>query len=123
MPLYVFQSSANPLVRFLIGLATLAVLAGLAFLMLPVVLFIVGAVLVLGLAAWGWAWYQNKKNGDPTEQLRRAMERAQAEARQRYGADEGRQRQPSYGPGPDRIETSDSRQWKMNDVEDIEEQK
>ena len=56
MPLYVFQSSANPLVRFLIGLATLAVLAGLAFLMLPVVLFIVGAVLVLGLAAWGWAW-------------------------------------------------------------------
>ena len=87
MPLYVFQSSANPLVRFLIGLATLAVLAGLAFLMLPVVLFIVGAVLVLGLAAWGWAWYQNKKNGDPTEQLRRAMERAQAEARQRYGAD------------------------------------
>ena len=41
MPLYVFQSSGNPLIRFLIGLATLAVLAGLAFLMLPVVLVIV----------------------------------------------------------------------------------
>ena len=71
MPIFVLQSSGNPLVRFLIGFATLAILAGLAFLMLPVVLCIIAAALVLGLAAWAWAWYHRQKYGDPTEELRR----------------------------------------------------
>ena len=56
MPLYVFQPSGNPFVRILIGLVSFAVLVGLGFLMLPVVLAVIAAVLVMGLVAWGWAW-------------------------------------------------------------------
>ena len=130
MPIFVLQSSGNPLVRFLIGFATLAILAGRAFLMLPVVLCIIAAALVLGLAAWAWAWYHRQKYGDPTEELRRAMERAQEEARQRYGAgaasgaDNMRSSTTTeYTTQTVRIETTDNKKWKMNDVEDIEEKK
>ena len=54
MPLYVFQTSGNPFVRILIGLVSFAVLVGLGFLMLPVVLAVIAAVMVMGLVAWGW---------------------------------------------------------------------
>ena len=54
MPLYVFQTSGNPFVRILIGLVSFAVLVGLGFLMLPVVLVVIAAVMVMGLVAWGW---------------------------------------------------------------------
>ena len=53
MPLYVFQTSGNPFVRILIGLVSFAVLVGLGFLMLPVVLAVIAAVMVMGLVAWG----------------------------------------------------------------------
>ena len=49
MPLYVFQTSGNPFVRILIGLVSFAVLVGLGFLMLPVVLAVIAAVMVMGL--------------------------------------------------------------------------
>ena len=62
MPLYVFQTSGNPFVRILIGLVSFAVLVGLGFLMLPVVLAVIAAVMVMGLVAWGWAWW--KVRGD-----------------------------------------------------------
>ena len=58
MPLYVFQTSGNPFVRILIGLVSFAVLVGLGFLMLPVVLAVIAAVMVMGLVAWGWAWWK-----------------------------------------------------------------
>ena len=47
MPLYVFQTSGNPFVRILIGLVSFAVLVGLGFLMLPVVLAVIAAVMVM----------------------------------------------------------------------------
>ena len=49
MPLYVFQTSGNPFVRILIGLVSFAVLVGLGFLMLPVVLAVIAAVLGMGM--------------------------------------------------------------------------
>ena len=64
MPLYVFQTSGNPFVRILIGLVSFAVLVGLGFLMLPVVLAVIAAVMVMGLVAWGWAWWKARQAGD-----------------------------------------------------------
>lgn len=61
MPLYVFQTSGNPFVRILIGLVSFAVLVGLGFLMLPVVLAVIAAVMVMGLVAWGWAWWKARR--------------------------------------------------------------
>ena len=63
MPLYVFQTSGNPFVRILIGLVSFAVLVGLGFLMLPVVLAVIAAVMVMGLVAWGWAWWKARQAG------------------------------------------------------------
>ena len=58
------------------------------------------------------------------------MERAQEEARQRYGAgaasgaDNMRSSATTeYTTQTVRIETTDNKKWKMNDVEDIEEKK
>ena len=62
MPLYVFQTSGNPFVRILIGLVSFAVLVGLGFLMLPVVLAVIAAVMVMGLVAWGWAWWKARQH-------------------------------------------------------------
>ena len=66
MPLYVFQTSGNPFVRILIGLVSFAVLVGLGFLMLPVVLAVIAAVMVMGLVAWGWAWWKARQAGGTT---------------------------------------------------------
>lgn len=122
MQRFVFQYSDNPFVRILIGVASLAIFAGLAFLMLPVVLAIIAAAIVLGLLAWGWAWYQSKKMGgtDPwAEQMRQAMNRANSRGMDANGeATVSRQENTLV-----RVETSDKKQWKMNDVEDIEERK
>ena len=67
MPLYVFQTSGNPFVRILIGLVSFAVLVGLGFLMLPVVLAVIAAVMVMGLVAWGWAWWKARQAGGTTD--------------------------------------------------------
>lgn len=123
MPLYVFQTSGNPFVRILIGLVSFAVLVGLGFLMLPVVLAVIAAVMVMGLVAWGWAWWKARQAGGTTDW---------------YEGDEPCRRKssglPSRGAREDvretrtettvlSIKTSDNKKWKMNDVEDIEERK
>ena len=77
MPLYVFQTSGNPFVRILIGLVSFAVLVGLGFLMLPVVLAVIAAVMVMGLVAWGWAWWKARQAGGTTDWYE-AMSRAAA---------------------------------------------
>ena len=51
MPFYIFETPGNPIVRVIAGLITLAVLAALAFFMLPVVLAIIAGAIVLGLIA------------------------------------------------------------------------
>lgn len=127
MPLYVFQTTGNPILRLLGGLATLAIIGVLAFFMLPVVLTVIGIVLLLGLVLWGWLWFQSKKNGDPAEQVRRAMERAEA-AQRGYRTETTERREEGYSQSSNgatrcRIETSDNKKWKMDDVEDIEEKK
>jgi hypothetical protein len=117
MPFYIFETPGNPIVRVIAGLITLAVLAALAFFMLPVVLAIIAGAIVLGLIAWGWSWYQRKKYGNPLERMQAAMDRAEREA---WGEDEPSSRGTGRA-GDIRIETSDAKQWKMHDVEDIEE--
>ena len=103
MPLYVFQTSGNPFVRILIGLVSFAVLVGLGFLMLPVVLAVIAAVMVMGLVAWGWAWWKARQAGGTTdcEDVRETRTETTVLS----------------------IKTSDNKKWKMNDVEDIEERK
>lgn len=117
---FVFQYSGNPLVRILIGLASLALFAGLAFLMLPVVLAIIAAAIVMGLMAWGWAWYQSKKMGNEapwTEQFQETLRQRQYSSQQsEYASRTTRQTEQTVV----RIETSDKKKWKMDDVEDIE---
>ncbi|MBS5491006.1 MAG: hypothetical protein KHX35_01260 [Sutterella wadsworthensis] len=117
---FVFQYSGNPLVRILIGLASLALFAGLAFLMLPVVLAIIAAAIVMGLIAWGWAWYQSKKMGNEapwTEQFQETLRQRQYSSQQsEYASRTTRQTEQTVV----RIETSDKKKWKMDDVEDIE---
>ena len=98
MPLYVFQTSGNPFVRILIGLVSFAVLVGLGFLMLPVVLAVTTD------------WYE-------------AMSRAAAS---RQASEQGARedvRETRTETTVLSIKTSDNKKWKMNDVEDIEERK
>ena len=97
MPLYVFQTSGNPFVRILIGLVSFAVLVGLGFLMLPVVLAVIAAVMVMGLVA---ASRQASEQG-AREDVRETRTETTVLS----------------------IKTSDNKKWKMNDVEDIEERK
>ena len=111
MPLYVFQTSGNPFVRILIGLVSFAVLVGLGFLMLPVVLAVIAAVMVMGLVAWGWAWWKARQAGA-------AASRQASEQGAREDVRETRTETTVLS-----IKTSDNKKWKMNDVEDIEERK
>ena len=113
MPLYVFQTSGNPFVRILIGLVSFAVLVGLGFLMLPVVLAVIAAVMVMGLVAWGWAWWKARQAGGTTDASRQASEQGARE-----DVRETRTETTVLS-----IKTSDNKKWKMNDVEDIEERK
>ena len=112
MPLYVFQTSGNPFVRILIGLVSFAVLVGLGFLMLPVVLAVIAAVMVMGLVAWGWAWWKARQAGGT------AASRQASEQGAREDVRETRTETTVLS-----IKTSDNKKWKMNDVEDIEERK
>ena len=123
MPLYVFQTSGNPIVRVLVSLAILAGLIALAVVMLPVFLGLICVVLVLGLLAWAWGAYQRKKYGDPFDPYLRTMQqtaqrRTHAEHTERHDAATG---QTTTTDTVVRIETSDNKKWKMNDVEDIQE--
>ena len=115
MPLYVFQTSGNPFVRILIGLVSFAVLVGLGFLMLPVVLAVIAAVMVMGLVAWGWAWWKARQAGGMS---RAAASRQASEQGAREDVRETRTETTVLS-----IKTSDNKKWKMNDVEDIEERK
>jgi hypothetical protein len=116
MPLYVFQTSGNPFVRILIGLVSFAVLVGLGFLMLPVVLAVIAAVMVMGLVAWGWAWWKARQAGGTTDWY--AASRQASEQGAREDVRETRTETTVLS-----IKTSDNKKWKMNDVEDIEERK
>ena len=131
MPLYVFQTSGNPFVRILIGLVSFAVLVGLGFLMLPVVLAVIAAVMVMGLVAWGWAWWKARQAGGgpargemrSTTDWYEAMSRAAAS---RQASEQGARedvRETRTETTVLSIKTSDNKKWKMNDVEDIEERK
>lgn len=122
MPLYVFQTSGNPFVRILIGLVSFAVLVGLGFLMLPVVLAVIAAVMVMGLVAWGWAWWKARQAGGTTDWYE-AMSRAAAsrQASEQDAREDVRETRTETTVLS--IKTSDNKKWKMNDVEDIEERK
>ncbi len=122
MPLYVFQTSGNPFVRILIGLVSFAVLVGLGFLMLPVVLAVIAAVMVMGVVAWGWAWWKARQAGGTTDWYE-AMRQAAA-SRETQGRDAREDvREARTETTVLSIKTTDNKNWKMNDVEDIEERK
>lgn len=121
MPLYVFQTSGNPLVRILVGLVSFAVLVGLGFLMLPVVLAIIAAVIVMGLFAWGWAWWKTRQAGGSVDWYE-AMSRGVNQ--KAPGRDAGENmRETRTETMVLSVKTSDNKKWKMDDVEDIEERK
>lgn len=120
MPLYVFQTSGNPIVRMLVGLAIFAGLIALAVVMLPVFLGLIGIVLILGLFAWVWGTYQRKKYGDPFESYFRTMHE---QAQRRTYTEHKDSSQKTTTETVVRVETSDNKKWKMNDVEDIQEKR
>lgn len=97
-------------------------LVGLGFLMLPVVLAVIAAVMVMGLVAWGWAWWKARQAGGTTDWYE-AMSRAAAS---RQASEQGARedvRETRTETTVLSIKTSDNKKWKMNDVEDIEERK
>lgn len=108
MPIFIYpQPGGNPILGFLVSVAVLAVSVGLAIFFLPIIGMIVLTLVVLGLVFWGWSWFKRQVGGESPDErgFRETMERAEAQARTRYGAD-----------GTRRLRRRD-----MTDVEDIEE--
>lgn len=126
MPVFIYpQPGGNPLLSFIIGLATLAIVVGLVIFFLPVIAGVVIAVILLVLAFWGWNWLKIKMGWESKEvkDFREAMQRAEEEARRQFGSSHG---ECEYYESHEevrvsRIGSSRDRRRSMQDVEDIEE--
>lgn len=130
MPIYVFPhnggGSSSPLLSFLVGAATLAIIIGLVIFFLPFIFGIVVAILVLVALFCGWRWLKRKFGWESAEErnFRAAMENFEAAARGQYqgGAQPGG---TVYQREEVRVTTSmpgaRARARMMKDVEDIEE--
>lgn len=127
MPVFIFPQpgGGNPILSFIIGIAVLAVAVGLFIFFLPVFLGVVAAIVILGLLLYGWSWLKVKLYGESEEvkNFREAMERAEAQARRCWQSGGGFEEEVSIT----RIESGASKgaqgRRKMEDVEDIEENK
>ena len=125
MPVFMYpQPGGNPLLSFIIGLATIAVVVGLAIFFLPFIASLVLGIILLGLAFWVWNWLKIKMGWESKEvkDFREAMQRAEEEARRQYGAARGEgtvyEREEVRVT---RIGSVRDRRRNMQDVEDIEE--
>lgn len=127
MPVFIFPPSGggSPILSFLVGLATLAILIGLVIFFLPLIAGIVIAVILLIAAVYCWGWLKRKFGWESEEEkaFRQVMEKAEAMARSQYHGDSARsgtvyEREEiciSSSPRPG------DRRRVMKDVEDIEE--
>lgn len=125
MPIFIFPQpgGGNPLLSFLVGLATLAILVGLIIFFLPLIAGVVVAVIVLVAAFYFWGWIKRKFGLESQEErnFRKVMEDAEAFARQQY---RGAGRSGTvYEREEIRITSGapSQRRRDMKDVEDIEE--
>ncbi len=127
MPVFIFPPSGggSPILSFLVGLATLAILIGLVIFFLPLIAGIVIAVILLIAAVYCWGWLKRKFGWESEEEkaFRQVMEKAEAMARSQYHGGSARS-----GTVYEREEISISssprpgdRRRVMKDVEDIEE--
>lgn len=106
--------------QFLIGLLLMAGMIALACLLLPVVLVFFGVALLIGVCVWLWMAYQAKKNGVYTEQFQEQMYRGAGQAQDE---DEGFDVRSQQQVQIETIKTTDNKRWKMDDVEDVREDK
>lgn len=126
MPVFIFPPSGggSPILSFLVGLATLAILIGLVIFFLPLIAGVVVAVILLIAAVYCWGWLKRKFGWESEEEkaFRQAMENAEAMARSQYHGGAAHSgtvyereeiRITSGRPG--------DRRRVMKDVEDIEE--
>ncbi|WP_297608050.1 adenosylhomocysteine nucleosidase [uncultured Sutterella sp.] len=123
MPVFIFPPSGggSPILSFLVGLATLAILIGLVIFFLPLIAGIVIAVIVLIAAVYCWGWLKRKFGWESEEEkaFRQVMEKAEAMARSQYhGGGTVYEREEIRISSPQR---PGDRRRVMKDVEDIEE--
>lgn len=79
MPVFIFPPSGggSPILSFLVGLATLAILIGLVIFFLPLIAGIVIAVILLIAAVYCWGWLKRKFGWESEEEkaFRQVMEK------------------------------------------------
>ncbi len=107
--------------RILGTLISIVVIVGLAFLFLPLAIGFLVIVFILGMISVGYIWWQSKKQRAFFEQMQAQQGQSSEETAAGY---QEKMTYRRFDDGEEKIvETSDNKQWSMNDVEDIEERK
>ena len=115
MPVFIFPPSGggSPILSFLVGLATLAILIGLVIFFLPLIAGIVIAVILLIAAVYCWGWLKRKFGWESEEE--KAFRQYHGDSARSGTVYEREEISISSSPRPG------DRRRVMKDVEDIEE--
>ena len=110
-----FQFDAQSLLgRLIMAVVAAALVFGLIFFFLPVMIVVLLIVAALGLGLYLYAWFTGKGVMDivveRNRQFREARETPEEDATYTY----------TSTTRETRVETTDKKRWKMDDVEDVE---